>query len=165
MENWDRWDQFSPEVRAALGAVVIEWARFENYLVLVFSQLIGHHETAAWVIYYNMSGFSARKDLITRLLDHGHKDAAYTPKLIALLGDAANLATLRNDYVHGHWVPLKNSYLVGQFRPRRSADKSTYKQEPTATSLIELASKITEILERLRIIYRELDVAFPDKDF
>jgi hypothetical protein len=169
MDDFESWQAFPPDLRAALGALMIEWSRFENNLVLVFSMFIGNRLDAGWVIYYNMGGFSARKELISRILDHSHKDAAFRPKIESLLKDALPLSTLRNDYAHGFWRHFTNpetkqcQTIVGQFKPRKSSDKSTYRHEPTSDALQKLADQIAALTKRLNPIVTELTIAFPQK--
>jgi len=152
--EFEAWDAFPAEIRAALGAVVIEWARFENSLASLFAKVLRSPDENAWVVYYNMGSFSGRCDLIRRILDHDKNRSDIAADIEKLLSDSIPVAGTRNDLAHGFWRYFKHPEggkdvcIVGQFKPRKPSEKSTYKLEPDVKFLTDLANKIASLTER-----------------
>ncbi|MEZ5842734.1 MAG: hypothetical protein R3D27_03245 [Hyphomicrobiaceae bacterium] len=92
------------KLAAALGNMVVAWARAETVLVKAYAHAMQVHYNMAASLYYNIPTFESRvKALRAIVSDRPHPFSDREPILQAVSA-LSELAATRNMWVHGLWV-------------------------------------------------------------
>jgi hypothetical protein len=141
------YEQLELEGAAALGRVMFAFGRLENSLGLAVRSVDGGK-------YLDGTGFQSRlKALVcavdARALDGGFDRAPYD----SWIARADNLRGIRNDLVHGRWVPDAASMTV--LNVVTTEDLSDQVSKPySVNELSELATAVTALHKDLNLLVR-----------
>lgn len=109
-----------PELAAALGNMVVAWARAETVLASAYAFVLGVHYNRIVEAYYVIPTFEARTKAFIALLPEWPVDDEKRASIKEAVERLSKLAATRNGWVHGLWVSETKSdapYVMNVRKP------------------------------------------------
>lgn len=140
LENLDH----APDLAAALGNMVVAWARAETALVKAYALVTKLHYNEAASAYYNIPTFEARTKVLAALIAEiqSHAPFAAAAPLDTAIAALVDLSKTRNEWVHAVWVCYPNASPVFTLNMKQSSKRRRVKQI-TATAVSNHVQAVT----------------------
>ena len=93
-----------PKLAAALGNMVVAWARAETALVKAYALVAKIHYNLAASAYYRIPTFESRVKVLLALIEEQQETVDRREELAKAVEKLAKLSSARNRWVHGLWI-------------------------------------------------------------
>lgn len=93
-----------PGLAAALGNMVVAWARAETALVKAYALVAKIHYNLAASAYYRIPTFESRVKVLLALIEEQQDTVDRREELAKAVEKLAKLSSARNKWVHGLWM-------------------------------------------------------------
>lgn len=147
LENLDH----DHELAAALGHMIIAWARAETVLVGVYATAFDVHTNTASAAYYNIPTFESRTKVLRATILERAKPLPKRDEMLSAIDKLIALSRTRNGWVHGVWTCLKEKPHVTRVFNMKVSSVARTATTVTKTSVMNHVSAVrqtTRDLER-----------------
>lgn len=118
--------EHDPKLAAAIGNMVVAWARAETVLANTYALVLGIHYNKIVEAYYVIPTFEARIKTLIALLSQWSEDEEKKAQIKSAIEKLSKLAGTRNGWIHGLWCSETKSdttYVMNVRKPEGGRHK------------------------------------------
>lgn len=131
------------DLAAALGNMMIAWARAETAMVKAWAMVTDMHYNLAAAVYYNIPTFDSRTKALLAMIDDKVDPFPKRDALRDAVNAVSHLSRTRNSWVHGLWVLDTNTSVAHFFNMKQKS--ATRRATPvTANAVRQHASAVRD---------------------